>query len=133
MKDRKEMLDALLAGKTLTDVQGEECYLDWDDSELGPFVYEGILGKESLTAGWREPGRWSIKKGPKMRPMTRNEMLGWIAHRSSGWVVRLNSNEFPLPVGSLSVCGSSTRYKRAPISPEGVIGEWENFEVPEEY
>ena len=133
MKDRKEMLDALLAGKTLTDVQGEECYLEWDNSEFGPFVYAGFSRKERLTAGWKEPGRWSVKKGPKMRPMTRNEVLGWVAHHPEGWVVRFDDGN-PYPLSFFTYDAYELKdYKRAQISPEGVIDKWENFEVPEEY
>lgn len=73
-------------------------------------------------------------KEPKMRPMTRVEILGWQAH-AVGWVERHNEDNIPRPAGyhhPRAILRDIKDFRRAPITESGEIGGWQKFEAPED-
>jgi len=81
MKDRKEMLDALLAGKTLRNKwSGKFLYMD-TEYRNGPFVCDtgnGVIVR--MESSWDEWSQYEIDERPVERPMTRDEVLGFITN-----------------------------------------------------
>ena len=55
----REMIDAMLAGKTLIRPSGATAYYDPDDADCAPWVYVGG-GKARIGVAWHYPD-WSIK------------------------------------------------------------------------
>ena len=65
----------------------------------------------------------------RKRLMTTNECLGWACNEGAkGWVVRLNGGS-PNPPQYFGFIYDPSLHERAPISPDGTIGEWQRFEV----
>jgi len=60
----REMIDAMLAGKTLIRPNGATAYYDPDDANCGPWVYVGG-GKARIGVAWYYTD-WSVK--PKAEP-----------------------------------------------------------------
>jgi len=83
----REMIDAMLAGKTLVRPIGAKAYYDPDDADCRPWVYVGFK-KERMVNGWNYPD-WSIKQEPAKRFMTREEAIGFCLY-TPGIVVRFD-------------------------------------------
>ena len=86
----REMIDAMLAGKTLVFLNGATAYYDPDDETCGPWVYVGA-SKSRMSNGWHCKD-WSIKPELKKRLMTRNEAIGFCLY-TRGIVVRCEDAE----------------------------------------
>jgi len=83
----REMIDAMLAGKTLIRRDGATAYYDPDDTDFGPWVYVGG-GKARMVAAWYYTD-WSIKQEPTKRLMTHEEIIGFCIN-TPGIVVRFD-------------------------------------------
>jgi len=90
----REMIDAMLAGKTLIRPNGATAYYDPDDETCGPWVYVGA-SKSRMVDGWHYT-YWSIKTESKKRPMTREEIIG-VCLYTTGIVVRYDEEEWRFP------------------------------------
>jgi len=90
----REMIDAMLAGKTLIRPNGVTAYYDPDDTDCAPWVYVGG-GKARIGVAWHYTD-WSIKPEPKKGPMTREEAMGFCLH-TPGIVVRKDVGVWSLP------------------------------------
>ena len=90
----REMIDAMLAGKTLIRPNGVTAYYDPDDTDFGPWVYVG-LAKAPMVGAWYYT-YWSIKTEPTKRLMTREEAIGFCAN-TPGSVVRIDVGGWSLP------------------------------------
>ena len=90
----REMIDAMLAGKTLVRPNGATAYYDPDDETCGPWVYVGG-NKARMVDGWY-CNDWSIKQEPKKRFMTRKEAMGFCLN-TPGIVVRYDEEEWLFP------------------------------------
>ena len=124
----REMIDAMLAGKTLIRPNGATAYYDPDDTDFGPWVYVGFK-KDRMVDGWYYPS-WSIKPEPKKRPMTREEAMGFRLH-TPGIVVRLDDGAWTLPE-SFVFSVSTLRYEWAIMDIKGrIIDGPHKFEVEE--
>jgi len=86
----REMIDAMLAGKTLICRNGVTAYYDPDDTDFGPWVYVG-RGKARMVVAWYYTD-WSIKQEPAKRFMTRKEAIGFCLY-TRGIVVRCEDAE----------------------------------------
>jgi len=89
-----EMIDAMLAGKTLIRPNGVTAYYDPDDTDFGPWVYVGG-GKARMVAAWYYT-EWAIKPEPTKRFMTCKEVIGFCAN-TRGIVVRYDEEEWLFP------------------------------------
>ena len=90
----REMIDAMLAGKTLIRPNGTIAYYDPDDEDCGPWVYI-LLEKTRMGGAWYYTD-WSIKQEPKKRFMTCKEVIGFCAN-TRGIVVRYDEEEWLFP------------------------------------
>lgn len=125
----QEKLRALADGKVLVDDEGNEAWLD-EENESEPLRYSYLRGRDEAldfeTLAIDNPP-WRIKEPKQTRPMTRDEILGFLAN-TSGIVVRCTpTDSWELPE-SMSFLHSFD-YEWATISYEGVIGEPMRFEV----
>ena len=113
-KDYLPLIEALAAGKT---IQILDAGMDWNDARELVFV--------------DVPEHYRIKPDPKTRPMTRNEVLGFLTN-TRGIVTKYKNGEWQHPgVHRVPVFGSP-EYVWAFITPDGVIGEPHRFEIEEE-
>ena len=81
---KREMIEAVLAGKTVVNDEGDS--MIYDEDECPPFSYkykDGTLASMGTT--WDD--NWHIAMPPKKRPMTREEILGFLMN-TRGIVVR---------------------------------------------
>lgn len=125
---KREMIEAVLAGKTVVNVEGD--YMVYDEDECPPFRYkykDGTLASMGTT--WDD--NWHIAMPPKKRPMTREEVLGFLAN-TPGIVVKNGggANDWAIPcfwAYNVSIDG----YEWATIDAKGNIGEPHAFEVEE--
>lgn len=129
--DRHEAIKAMLEGKKVRPTglifKTDYCYYDTTRFSI-PFMFcnNGEL-HEPMDSVW-EIEDWQILEEPKTRPMTRNEVLGFLAH-NNGVVVRLYG-DWQLPE-RFSFGEVLDRYEYAHISEDGVIGEAKKFEIEE--
>ena len=86
----REMIDAMLAGKTLILPNGGTAYYDPDDADCAPWVYVGFK-KDRMVDAWYYTD-WSIKQELKKRLMTRKEAIGFCLY-TRGIVVRCEDAE----------------------------------------
>ena len=122
---KREMIEAVLAGKTVVNDEGD--YMVYDEDECPPFSYkykDGTL--VSMGNSWDD--NWHIKMPPKKRPMTREEVLGFLAN-TRGIVVRRQGQDWLLGAGWAFI--DLREYRWATITPDGKIGEPHAFEVEE--
>jgi len=125
----REMIDAMLAGKTLIRPNGATAYYDPDDANCGPWVF--VWGnKARMVDAWYYT-YWSIKPEPKKRLMTREEAMGFCLH-TPGIVVRIDVGVWSLPK-SFVFSVSTSRYDWAIMDIHGrVIDGPHTFEVEDE-
>ena len=125
----REMIDAMLAGKTLVRPNGAKAYYDPDDADCRPWVYVGFK-KERMVNGWDYPD-WSIKPEPKKRPMTREEVIGFCIN-TPGIVVRFDKVEWGHP-GMMDYSWTPNDYDWAIMNIKGrIIGGPHTFDVSDE-
>lgn len=127
---KREMIEAMLAGKKLITSYGSIAY--FDESKSGHcFMFQSNdhdRPPEPLMA-W-ESNDWKIQEDPKKRPMTRDEVLGFLANNPY-IVVRMDndswslSGQFYFHPENIEVCEWAT------ILRDGKIGEPHKFEVAE--
>jgi len=77
----REMIDAMLAGKTLIRPNGATAYYDPDDANCGPWVYVG-LAKARMVGAWYYTD-WSVK--PKAEPKIVKKAT-WLLTNRAQWV-----------------------------------------------
>ena len=87
----REMIDAMLAGKTLIRPNGATAYYDPDDETCVPWVYVGA--SQSLVSNAWYYKDWSIKQEPAKRFMTREEAIGFCLY-TPGIVVRFDDENW---------------------------------------
>jgi len=90
----REMIDAMLAGKTLIRPNGATAYYDPDNETCVPWVYVGA--SQSLVSNAWYYKDWSIKPEPTKRFMTCKEVIGFCAN-TRGIVVRYDEEEWLFP------------------------------------
>lgn len=127
---QKEMIEAMLAGKTLVRDDGNyKCWFD-PDHEDGPFIFQnGNNETECMLNAWNLTD-WKIQEEPKKRPMTRDEVLGFVTN-TLGIVVMCKDDADSVGPWSFNYLSAIDRYRWAYITKDGKIGEWHRFEVEE--
>ena len=124
----REMIDAMLAGKTLVRPNGTTAYYDPDDTNCGPWVYVGG-GKARMVGAWYYTD-WSIKPEPAKRPMTREEIIG-VCINTPGIVVRFDKGDWGHP-GMMDYSWTPNDYDWAIMDIKGrIIDGPHKFEVEE--
>jgi len=122
----REMIDAMLAGKTLIRPNGATAYYDPDDETCVPWVYVGA--SMSLVSNAWYYKDWSIKPEPKKRPMTREEIIGFCIN-TPGIVVRFDKGDWEHP-GAMDYSGAPDDYDWAIMDIHGrIIDGPHKFEV----
>lgn len=81
---KREMIEAMLAGKMLETEDGYQAYFSSIDNEPFRFWDEELSIDQPLIKGWSFD--WHVKPEPRTRPMTRMERLGVLTRE--GCVVR---------------------------------------------
>lgn len=124
---KREMIVAMLEGKTLETVYKEEAYF-WPDApeNKSPFRYVADGNDEPMEV-WSHD--WRIREEPVVLPMTRDEVLGFIAH-APGIVVRFKKSRWE---SASTWCWKEDESdipvsEWATITPDGKIGEPHAFD-----
>ena len=125
---RKEKLDALLAGKTLVTESGEsKAFYDLNHYR-GPFVWEDAFGECFRMAGAWDAEKLTIQKAPKMRYMTRDEVITFIVYHPYILVSREQGAKFTFPQ-FYSFIGNIADYEYIEVAPDGTHSEIKKFMV----
>lgn len=97
--------------------------IQWRNTENDPW-------EDGEQWGFRDGYQYRIKPEPAKRLMTRNEVLGFVAHNPH-IVVRNNSREWASAHGWGYLCDIET-YEWATITERGEIGDPHKFEVEDD-
>ena len=121
---KKEMAEAMLAGKTLVTPYGSIAY--YDEGLAPPFRFRGFGDDASAPlVSWTRD--WTIKPEHKKRPMTREEVMGFLTN-TPGVVARLCEGPWSF-IAAFDFDGAIQDYQWAIITFDGKIGEPHAFEV----
>lgn len=119
---KREMIEAMLAGKTLVMASGHEAF--FDESKTPPFRFRWSGEENALVGAWDSD--WRIKTEPKKRPMTQDEILHFCA-TNPGIVVKLGEKGHPMLSKAFGF-DTGGPYFWSKSSPTGDY-EWHPFET----
>lgn len=123
--NREEAIRAMLDGKKVNREYWGELFIYYN---INRGVFESSQG-EGVNVNDLTDSGWKIVPERKKRPMTRNEVLGFLAN-TSGIVVRIHKDEWRNS-GYFYFDAKIKDYEYAYIDEKGNIGEPMKFEVEE--